>query len=167
MEKAALKQKLRHEVAEYWIIFLYLAIFFGSFALYRKLILAEHQITSFHFGMALVEALLLSKVILIGEALHLGGRFQERPLIVPTFYKTLVFSLFAVAFALFEHTLDGIIHGKGLGEGFHEIMSRGWDELLARGLVLFTAFLPFFAFRQLGEALGEGKIFELFFKKRK
>ena len=33
-------------------------------------------------------------------------------------------------------------------------------------LVIFVAFIPFFAFRELGRVLGEGKIRTLFFRKR-
>jgi hypothetical protein len=167
MEKTAWKQKLRREVIEYWVVFTYLAVFFGSFTLYRKLILAEHQISSFHFGMSLVEALILAKVILIGDALRLGRRFEERPLIFPTLYKALAFSLFVVVFAVLEHTLNGMIHGKGLTAGLQELISQGQDELLARCLIMFTAFIPFFAFQQLGKTLGEGTIRELFFTRKK
>lgn len=166
MEKKAYKQKIIREVFEYWVNFVYLAAFFSAFTLYRMLILKEHQITSFHFGMALFEALILAKVILIGNALHLGKKFDESPLIIPTFYKAIVFGLFVVIFAILEHTLHGILHGKGVTEGFYELMSKGWDELLSRFLIMVTAFIPFFAFQELGLVLGEGKVRALFFKKR-
>jgi hypothetical protein len=32
--------------------------------------------------------------------------------------------------------------------------------------VIFVAFVPFFAFRELGRVLGEGKIWALFFRRR-
>jgi len=38
-----------------------------------------------------LEALVLAKVILIGDVLRLGRRFEDKPLIVPTLYKTVVF----------------------------------------------------------------------------
>lgn len=166
MDKGNRKQRILHEAAEYWITFIYLALFFGSFTLYRKLILAEHHISSFHFGMSLLEALILAKVILIGNALHLGRHFETRPLLIPTLYKAMVFSLFTGAFALLEHSLHGLIHGGGITEGVRQLISLGWDELAARCLIMFTAFIPFFAFQELGNALGEGKIWELFFLSR-
>src|SRR4030095_3239390 len=167
MEKTGWKQKLIHEATEYWVNFVYLAVFFCSFALYRRLILAEHQISYFHYGVGVIEALILAKVILVGDALHLGRGFEGRPLIYPTLYKAIVFTIFFGVFSVIEHTIGGILHDQGLMEGINELMSKGWDELLSRCLVIFIAFIPFFAFRELGEVMGEGKIGTLFFTKRK
>jgi len=46
--------------------------------------LAEYQIAYLHYGVSVVEALVLAKVILIGEALRLGRGLEDKPLIVPT-----------------------------------------------------------------------------------
>lgn len=48
--------------------------------------------------------------------------------------------------------------GKGLAGGWEEISSHGWDELLARCLITFFAFIPFFAFKEQERLLGGGKI---------
>jgi hypothetical protein len=165
-EKAGWKQKFAHELLEYWINFFYLAIFFAAFIWYRRLILAEYRITYLHYGMAIVEALILAKVILIGDALRLGRRFEEEPLIIPALYKAVMFSLFVGLFAILEHVIGGLIHGKGVAGGFREIMSEGKDELLARCLLTFFAFIPFFAFKELGRVMGNGKLDALFFRHR-
>src|ERR1700692_1746850 len=93
-KKAGLKEKFVRELINYWVTFLYLAFFFGAFAWYRRLVLAEYGISYLHYGTALVEALVLAKVILIGDALHLGRKLEEKPLIIPTIYKTVVFCVF-------------------------------------------------------------------------
>ena len=41
----------------------------------------------------------------------------------------------------------------------------GIYEILGRGLILFVAFIPFFAFWELGSLTGETKLFDYFFKK--
>ncbi|MDB6122666.1 MAG: conserved rane protein of unknown function [Pedosphaera sp.] len=166
IKKAGLKQKFVRELMEYWITFLYLAFFFGAFAWYRRLVLAEYQISYLHYGVAVVEALVLAKVILVGDALHLGRRLEERPLIIPTLYKTVVFCVFVGLFGVLEHTIGGLVYGKGLAGGFDELRSEGIYELLAQCLVTFFAFMPFFAFKELGRVLGEGRIRKLFFRNR-
>jgi hypothetical protein len=98
--KEVLKQKIVHETREYLFNAAFLACFFVSLTTYRKLVLAEYQIGYFEYGWALLQALILSKVILIGEALHIGERFQGRPLIVSTLWKSLVFALFAAVLVL-------------------------------------------------------------------
>jgi len=159
------KQKVISELIEYWIVVAYLASFFGVFTWYRRLILAEYQISYWHYGIILIEALVLAKVILIGEALRLGRRLEDNPLIVPTIYKSVVFTLFVGVFSVVEHTIEGLIDGRGWAGGVEEIFSKGQYELLARCLVTFVAFIPFFAFKELERVLGEGQITTLFFRR--
>ncbi len=165
-KKAGWKQAFSREMIEYGITFAYLAFFFGVFAWYRRLVLAEYQITYLHYGVALVEALVLAKVILVGDALGLGRDFKGKPLIVPAVYRAFVFTLFVGAFEILERTIVGLLHGKGLAGGIHEILSKSTDELLASCLVTFFAFIPFFAFKELGRVLGQGNVRGLLFRKR-
>jgi hypothetical protein len=51
--------------------------FIGAFTLYRHLILAEYGIY-FSYGSAIIEGLILGKIVLIGEALHVGERETKR-----------------------------------------------------------------------------------------
>lgn len=164
--RAALKQKVMRELAEYWTTFVYLALFFSAFTWYRRLILAEYEIGYFHFGFALIQALILAKVILIGDAMHLGRRLEEKPLILPTVYKAIIFTVWVGVFRLIEYTIEGLLHGRGLEGGIHKFEGQGSDALLAESLVVFAAFIPFFAFKELGRVLGEGKIGELFFARK-
>jgi hypothetical protein len=164
--KGTWKQRLLREVIRYWVNFVYLAVFLGVFAWYRRFILAEYQIGYFNYGAAGIEALILAKVILLGDALGLSRGFENKPLIYPTLYKAVVFSCFVGVFAVLEHIIGGVLHGKGVAGGLAKLWSEGKYELLARCLVTFFAFIPFFAFRELGTALGEGKIRRLFLKKR-
>jgi hypothetical protein len=105
------------------------------------------------------------KVIMLGDILRLGRRLEKKPLIFHTLYKTVVFGAWVAFFGVLEHTVSGLLHGMGLMGGWDELMSKGRDELLARCLVTFFAFIPFFAFKELGRVLGEHKIRELFFRR--
>jgi hypothetical protein len=158
------KQRLRREFIRYWTNFLYLAIFFGAFTWYRRLVLAEYHISYLNYGTAIIEALVLAKVILIGDALGLGREREGRPLIAPTLRKSLVFTVFVGIFGILEHMIGGLLEGKGLLGGLQELMRISKYELLARCLITFFAFIPFFAFRELRTVLGEGKLFGWFFR---
>ena len=164
-EKGGWKQRLAEEFVRYWMNVLYLAVFFGAFAWYRRFVLAEYRISYLHYGTALVEALILAKVILIGDALGLGRRSKDKPLIYPTLRKAFVFSIFVGIFAIVEHMVDGLMHGKGVEGGLAALWHEGKDEILSRCLVTFFAFIPFFAFRELEIVLGEGRLGRLFFRK--
>src|SRR5262249_22548392 len=135
------------ELVRYGTNFLYLAIFFGAFAWYRRFILAEYDISYLNYGTAIIEALILAKVIMLGDILGLSRGLENRPLIYPTLYKAVVFSCFVGLFAIVEHVIGGILHGKGAIGGLAELWGEGKYELIARCLVTFLAFIPFFAFR--------------------
>jgi len=161
-----IKKKIIHETKEMLLIFLYLALFFCSFTTYRGLVSDEFGISAFNYGFALVKALVLAKVILLGQYVRFAKIFDDRPLIFPALYKVFVFSLFTLVFEVLEHFIGGFIHGKDLAGVIQEIVSTGRYELLARALMILFAFVPFFAFTEIGRVLGEGRLGVLFLKTR-
>lgn len=164
MKPGGWKAKVTHEMVEYLTNFVYLACFFAAFAWYRRLILAARGDPILDYGVPIIEAAVLAKVIMILGMLRLGRRLEDKPLIVPTLYKTLVFSLWIAVFGILEHMIRGLIHGRGLTGGIVELATNGRDELLARCLMKFLALIPFFAFREVGRVLGEGKLRSLFWR---
>jgi hypothetical protein len=163
--KKGLKQKIAHETREYLLFAAYLACFFVSLTTYRKLVLAEYHIGYFEYGWALLQALILSKVILIGEALHIGERFQDRPLIVSTLWKSLVFALFAAVLVLAEHVISARLHHESV-VAVLELQGPHRVEVIARFQLMLVAFVPFFAFRETDRAIPSAQLFQLFFRGR-
>jgi hypothetical protein len=159
------KEKIVHEVTEYWLNVIYLTLVFAAFTQYRRLLLAVYDITYTNYWFAVIEALILAKVIMIGDVVRLGRGLEHKPLIVPTLYKTVVFTLFVGAFSVLEHAIKGLWTGTGFMGGISEFLGKG-HELLANCLVVFAAFIPFFAFKELERVLGVEKIRALFFLKR-
>jgi hypothetical protein len=163
--KEKLKKKIFRELAEYWINVAYLSLMFSAFTQYRRLLLAAHDIIYTNYGVAVIEALVLAKVIMIGDVLRLARGLEHKPLMYSTLYKSVVFSLFVGAFTLIEQMIRGLWSGKGFTGGLIDYFGKGHHELLAGCLVTFVTFIPFFAFRELRRVLGEGKIWALFFRK--
>ena len=163
--KASLMQKFTQEMKEFVVIYLYLCILIGAFNTYKGLLMAEYHVGYFVYGYALVEALILAKIILLGESLGIGERFSGRPLIIPTLYKTMLFALLVLAFNIPEHLIRGFLHGKDLSVILHEVI-RDRYEILSQVVVMFVAFIPFFAFGEIKRVLGGVKLFDLFFRSK-
>jgi hypothetical protein len=161
--KPNLKKRLAHELRSYVSTAAFLAIFFVSLATYRKLVLAEYHVSYFQYGYALVEALILAKIILLGEAMHVGERFRDRPLLVSILWKTLIFSAFTVLFMTVEHVLSALLHHRPPLEELSFSGAQG-DEKLARLQLVLVSFLPYFAFRELGRVIGEERMHEILFR---
>jgi hypothetical protein len=163
-QKTDLKRRVVHELEEYLVVTVFLLFFFGSITTYRRLILAEYQIAYLDYGWALVKALILGKVILIGQLLHLGERFRNRPLLVSILWKTLAFALFIAAFGVLEHVVSALLHHRPLASEFEFNGPQGY-ELLARVQLEAVGLVPLIAFLELGRVLGEGKLHTLLLRR--
>jgi hypothetical protein len=160
-KKATIKQKATHELVEFAGISLYLGFFFCAVATYSMLLLNQFQVSYFTYGLALINALVIAKVILIGEYAHVGRRHEDKPLFQSALYKAFLFGLLVFAFHLIEEVIKSLVHGESMATSAHEVHL---DELLARTVVVFCTFIPLFAFRELRRVLGEDKFRDLFFR---
>jgi hypothetical protein len=167
MQAKRLTEKVRDELIEYAFNVVYLAIVFAAFAWYRRMLLAEYSITYTNYWVGLITAVILGKVIMIGQVVRLGRGLEDKPLIVPTIYKSLVFCVFVVVFRVVEYAIKGLWHGDGLAAALDEFFAqKGIDEVLANTLVVLVAFIPFFAVKELGRVLGRERVAALFFRSR-
>jgi len=162
---AGWKRKIVDEMIDYYLNFVYLAFFLVAFGWYRRLILAEYQIEYLDYWVPVIEAAVLAKVVMIGDMLRLGRGLQRTPLLLPTFYRTLMFSVWVAVFSVLEHTARGLLHGKGLMEGVTELATKGRYELLGECVVIFSAFVPFFAFKESETVVGKNSLRDLFWRR--
>jgi hypothetical protein len=161
-----LKEKALEELKAFWIITLYLFVFLGAFTVYRRLILAEFGVTYLHYGFALIEALIIAKVILVGKVFGLGTRFERGPLILSVIYKSTLFGVFVLLFGILEHVVEGLFHKKDWASILHSLTELGMYEILARVIMLIVAFIPFFAFWEVGRVIGPRRVSALFFSRQ-
>ena len=159
------KRKLFLEMTAYWINVVYLTLLFAVFTSYRRLILANYNIGYANWGVSFLKALVLAKVIMLGGLVPLGRRLETKPLMLSTLFQSALFTCWVTLFALGESTVRGWLHGKGMAGALEHLLSEGTHEFYAKCLVVFVAFIPFFAFKELGRVLGKGIIWDLFFRK--
>ena len=166
MKKEQLKKRVIHDIRSFLIYFTFFTLFFWTFTMYRRLILDEYHIGYLHYSYNFLEAFILAKLILIGQAFKLGERFSNQPLIIPTLYKTIVFSIFVLAFTIIEEFALGSIKGENFEAIYTKFIAIGFDETIARVLVMFFVFIPFFAFLEIGRIMGDDKLYILFAHKQ-
>jgi hypothetical protein len=156
-----LKQKTIHELWELAWVFLYLAFFFCSLELYSVLLLRDFHVKYLNFGFALINALVIAKVILLGEYARIGRKYEERPLILSAAYKAILFVVLVFVFHLVEELVKRLLHNGHFAGALAQVRV---NDLLGRGIIVFCTFLPLFAFRELRRVLGEKKFMDLFFR---
>lgn len=160
-----LRDKAVHQVAQFLFIFLYLFVLLGLFAIDRSIVLEQHNLHFTDYGFALVNALILAKVMLVAEDLHLGRRFEDSPLVYPILLKSLLFAIVLICFHIVESAIEGLWHGKAILESISGIGGGGIKGLLSLGIIMFVALIPFFAFREISRVFGSAVLHTLLFKR--
>jgi len=161
------KEKAIQEFKLYWTVFLFLGLMFSAFTTYRRLILGEVGVSYGHYGTGLIEAAVIAKVLLIGEAMKLGHWMEERALVLSVLVKSVLFGMLVAVFNIVERICEGLFHH----ESWHTILShpfkaQNMNELLARTVVLIVTFIPFFALWEISRVLGPGKLTQMFLHRR-
>lgn len=164
-KKKSFKEKFKEEFIEYWINVLYLSFYFGVFFTYKRLILAQYEIDYEEYGAALISAFILGKVVSIIGMTKIGRKTSEGHLALLTAYKTFAFTLCIIVFNVLEKFIVGFYNTStfdgAISNITHELFTY---EYPARLLIIFSSFIPYFAMKELSNAVGHKKVIDLFFK---
>lgn len=161
--KPTIADRAGHTFRQYAIIFVYLFVCFGALTLHKTAVLHDVGISYAPWGFAAVKAFILGKFMLIGHDINLGERFANRPLIYPTIYRSFVFLVFLLLLSAIEEAIGGALHGQSVAESISAVVGNRLFEILSATLIMFLALLPYFAIRQLADALGKDRLVRLFF----
>jgi hypothetical protein len=131
--------------------------------IYSTLLLNDFHIKYLSYAFALINALVIAKIILLGEYAHVGRKYEGRPVLLSAVYKAVLFSLLVFGFHFIEEVIKGLLHGVSIARTYHEVRV---DDLLGRSIVVFCTFIPLFAFREFRRVLGEDKFYTLLFRSR-
>src|SRR5499427_10954437 len=164
--KQPLRQKVVHEVREYFVMAFYLYVVFSLLVVYKSLILAEHHIDFVRHGVALISALALAKVMLTAQELHLADWFGDAPLIYPTLVKSAVFTVVLACFKVAEDFVVGRFHGKSFHESTLEFGGGTWKGILTLTVLVCIMLIPFFGFTELRRVFGSDRLVGVFFRRR-
>jgi hypothetical protein len=161
--KRTLRQRAAHEIKELAIISAYLYVTIGSVILMKAAVLHTEGIGFAPWGIAIVKAVVLGKFVLLGNLAHVGGRNISGPLIWPTLRRALAILVLLIILTIIEEVVVGLFHHQTAAASLGELFGTRLQETLAGYLIMLLVLIPFFAFRVLSEALGEGRLERMFF----
>jgi hypothetical protein len=164
--RSQLKEKAVNEYKRFAIIVVYLWCVFGLLSVHKSFVLAQQHLNYQEETLAIVNALVFAKVLLVGEHLHMGTRFKDKPLIYSILYKSFVFALLILGFHLVENLAMGYWHGKTVVESLPILSSGDPREILDVSVVAYVVLLPFFAFREIARVFGRKELWSLVFRER-
>jgi hypothetical protein len=164
--KASIGKKATEELREFIVLTAYLYVCFAAVIYFKATVLQAQGIAYAPLGLAIIKAALCAKFMLMGRALHIGERFKDLPLIVPTLYRSFVFLLLLVVLTFIEEIAVGAIHGRTVLGSISGIAGGTFRQMFATILIIFLILVPYFAFRSLGNIVGDRILVRLFFEPR-
>jgi len=161
-----LKGRVVESIKTFLQMFLYLWLVFGLLAVHQSIILSQYQIDYRPHGLAVLNALVFAKVMLVAEDLRLGDRFNDKPLIYPVLFKSLLFAVALICFHIVEHTLIGMWHGQSVAESLSEVGANRMRGILSYSVIATVALIPFFLLREISRVIGANRFWSIFFSNR-
>jgi len=158
-----LVERALDETRRFVMMFLYLWILFGLFVLNEVIILRARGMDFSAQGFALINALILAKVMLIAEDLNLDRWLRGRPLIYPILYESFLLTVLFLCFHVVEKVVVGLFKGASAMESLPAIGGGGLAGLACVATILFVALIPFFAFRHISRVLGTSRMKAMLF----
>lgn len=149
------RAKLAHEFRSYLLLAGYMFLCFLAFAAYKAAVLAEEGVHFAPVAFAAVKALVLSKFLMLGEALPMVTRDRGGSLLHATLHRSLWLLLLLAVLMVVEEVLRAWIRGAmGFEELGQDLARRHWEMAAALAL-LWLVLLPYVGIKQLAARLGE------------
>jgi len=146
-------------------VFVYLWMLLTLFSLHKAFIFNE-DILTYQQGFALINALALAKIVVVGQALHVGDHSKDKPLVYPILSKSAIFAAILILFHVVEETVIGVWRGKAVAEAIPTFGDGTLQSILMIAIILFVALIPFFAFIELERVIGPEELNTLLFGRK-
>jgi hypothetical protein len=160
------RERIIDELREFVILSAYLFISFAAISYLKAAILDAQGIAYAPWAFAATKAVIAAKFLLVGRALHIGDRYKKYPLIVPTLFKSFAFLALLMTLMVIEETVVGVIHGRSVPDSISEMAGGTLDQMVATGIITLLILIPYFAFRSLGDVIGDRTLVRLYFEPR-
>lgn len=164
--KPDFKARAKDQLRDFALMFFYLWIVFGMMAIHEAIILSQHQINYVSHGLAVVNALVFAKVMLVAEDFHLGHRLHGKPLIYSVIFKSVLFAIALICFHIVEHVLIGVWDGRPIAQSIAEVGANRLAGIVSLGIIGTIALAPFFLLSEISRVIGRDNFCALFFKRR-
>jgi len=163
-QKASLKTRAVDETKKFLIMTLYLWVFFALLSLHKTLVMEQEHLDYQAQGLAIVNALVLAKVMLLAEDFRLGSRFfKDHPLVYSVLFRSLVFAIVLIGFHILEDAAIDLLRGKPLADSLADFGAGNAKGVLSMGAIAFVALTPFFMVSEMARVLGSDGLKVLFF----
>jgi hypothetical protein len=157
------QQKLKHELKAVGLASLFFGSWIAALLVLKALLLAEYDIAFHGWSVALVGALILSKVVLILEHVPLAAWVRARPAWVDLMLRTLMYSVGTFGVLLLEKGFEGRHEHGGFGGSLRSVFQHAEiHHVWVNAICLSGALFAYNALSVIRRNLGAGGLRRLF-----
>ena len=161
-----IEEKALEEFRSFFVMALYLWFVFGLMLLNEAVVLKKPSINFLAQGFAVINALVLAKVMLIADDLKFGRELDHLPQAWPIVYRSVMFGLLFVVFHEIEHLVVGWVSGTLHVLTLPTVGGGTWAGAACIWAIMAVSLVPFFAVRTLSREIGPGRVWRLMFSRR-
>lgn len=158
-----LVEKLKHE---FLLILPPTIFFFFAFillAITQRLIQREYGLPLTGFGVAVIGAVLVGKVVLITDNLAFMNKFPDKPLLYNIVWKSGIYFLATFLVRYFEHVLPLLREYGGIMEANRHLLAAViWPHFWIIQMWLAVLFFLYCSLRELVRLIGREKVIRVF-----
>jgi hypothetical protein len=154
-KKKNLKERARHELRSYVVITVYIWVILSLLRLHETLLADSYHVGVQAHGLAIVNALILGKVVLIAEALRVGDWTAQRAPAFAILIKSVFFALAIVLFHATEHLVSELWHGAALNADLLVVDAANARRALIMAAIMTIALMPYFLIKDIERRTGE------------
>lgn len=156
--RPSLRERAAREMRQFAVMFVYLWALFGLFVLNETIVDRTHGSAVVLQGFAVINALVLAKVMLIAELLDVGRLTRRWPLAVTIVVESAFYTALFLAVHVLERVLVGHFHGETVSASMPSFGGGGLAGLLIVAAITFVSLLPFFTFKHVARAIGPDRL---------
>ena len=155
---------LKDEAKAVAVLFVYFAVYFNVFIVFKKLILAHYDISFYGFGAAIVGALIAAKAVITVEKSPLSRPFRSAAPYKKIAYDTFIYIVLALVFLYLERIVE-LAHKEGSWQlGFQNIgEEEDWYQFAATVGWAGLCFFGYSFFAAMNRHMGAGALLKMLF----
>ncbi|MFO1304756.1 MAG: hypothetical protein U1F54_13570 [Burkholderiales bacterium] len=145
-------------------VFFFIAL--NIIAIVRRLLTSGTGLPTSSLLQIALAALIIGKAVLIADIMPMINRFPEKPLAYNIAWKTMIYYAMATLIHYLERVYDASKEAGGGFEAGNALLLEKivWPHFWGMQIVIFVVILNYCVIRELGRALGEERVFRLFFR---
>lgn len=153
-----IKDRARAELRSYLIVTVYIWVILNLMHLHEAILAGTYHFSLISHGWSIINALILGKVILIAEVLHIGDRVAERMPAFAVLIKSLMFGATIILFHFAELVVTAMWRGEPFARALEVFRTEGLHHSVLTAAIVAIALVPYVLIKEIEKRTGQSDL---------